>query len=121
MMSCREIARVVASDEFADAGWARRLSVRFHLLMCRHCTRYAAELRAIGASARKALHPSDPPSATLHRLERGILGPGTEARRSATDGGRQGHASPDEGEADTRGDETSEMSTIRIPAQSSAI
>ena len=58
MPSCREIARMVASDELTDAGWVRRLSVRFHLLMCRHCTRYAAELRAIGASARNALHPS---------------------------------------------------------------
>ncbi len=100
MVSCRDLARIVASDELAAAGWARRLSVRLHLLMCRHCTRYAAQLRAIGASARKALHPSEPPTATLHRLERGILGPGSEARRSATDGGRQGHASADEGEAE---------------------
>ena len=100
MLSCREVARMVASDELADAGWARRLSVRLHSFMCRHCTRYAAQLRAIGASASKALHQLEPPTATLHRLEQGILGPATGARRAATDGGSQAHGSPDEGEAE---------------------
>ncbi len=87
---------MVASDELAAAGWARRLSVRLHLLMCRHCTRYAAQLRAIGASARKALHPSEPPRATLQRLERGILGPGSEARRAATGREPESDATPGE-------------------------
>ncbi len=40
---------LVMSSE--KAGWRERLAVRFHLLRCRHCRRYMAQLRAIGAAA----------------------------------------------------------------------
>ncbi len=61
MMSCQETTRAIAS-ELADAGWRQRLSVRLHLLMCRHCRRYAAQLSAIGAAARQVFgeEPSPP-------------------------------------------------------------
>ncbi len=39
------------------AGWRERLAVRFHLLRCRHCRRYMAQLRAIGAPARNLWGP----------------------------------------------------------------
>ena len=41
MMSCREVTGLVASDELAEAPWARRLVVRLHLFMRSHCRRYA--------------------------------------------------------------------------------
>jgi len=73
MVSCKEVTRKIASDEFADAGWKERLAVRLHLLGCHHCRRYAAQLRAIGAAARNLLgrRPQDP--SALERLERQIL------------------------------------------------
>ncbi len=52
MPNCKEVVRLIASDELADAVWSDRALVRLHLLMCRHCKRYAAQLRAIGAAAR---------------------------------------------------------------------
>ena len=73
MMTCKEATRVIASEEFAEAGWGRRLGVRLHLLMCRHCRRYAAQLRALGAYARKRWGPHTEDSDTLQRLERDIL------------------------------------------------
>ncbi len=73
MMSCREVTGLVASDELAEARWARRLVVRLHLLMCRHCRRYARQLRDIGACARKHWGPQTENSETLQRLERDIL------------------------------------------------
>ncbi len=45
----------VMSEE--KAGWRERLAVRFHLLRCRHCRRYRAQLRAIGAAARNLWGP----------------------------------------------------------------
>ena len=75
MLSCREVARLIASGELAAAGWRRRLVVRFHLAMCRYCRRYAAQLRAIGESARRMLRSGDADPATLDRLERAILDP----------------------------------------------
>ena len=73
MLNCKDVTRKIASDEFREAGWGERLAVRLHLLLCRHCRRYAAQLRAIGAAARELCGPRSQDSFTLERLERQIL------------------------------------------------
>ncbi len=55
MLTCREVTKVIATDELSEAGIGRRLAVRLHLLRCRHCRRYAAQIRAIGEAARGLL------------------------------------------------------------------
>ena len=74
MLRCDEVTRLVASDELADAGWRKRLAVRFHHLMCRHCRRYAAQIRRLGTWARQhtAGEPEDPEN--VSRLKSCILG-----------------------------------------------
>jgi hypothetical protein len=52
MLKCREISHLVATDELATGTWLKRLEVRFHLLMCRHCSRYAAQLKKLGVAVR---------------------------------------------------------------------
>jgi hypothetical protein len=37
MLKCKEIAGMLASDGLETAPWTRRLAVRLHLAMCRHC------------------------------------------------------------------------------------
>ena len=73
MPSCKEVARLIASEELADAGRSERALVRIHLLMCRDCRRYAAQLRAISTAAleRGGFGPAD--LQALKRLERSIL------------------------------------------------
>ncbi len=73
MVSCKEVTRKIASDEFAEAGWKERLAIRLHLLLCRHCRGYAAQLRAIGAAARNLLGSRTQDPSALERLERQIL------------------------------------------------
>ena len=73
MLNCKDVTRKIASDEFREAGWRERLLVRFHLLLCRFCRRYAAQLRAIGAAARELCRPLSQDPSTLERLERQIL------------------------------------------------
>ncbi len=73
MLSCKEVTRKIASDELAEAGWRERLAVRLHLLLCRHCRRYASQLRAIGAAARNLWWSRSQDPSTLERLERQIL------------------------------------------------
>ena len=90
MLSCKEVSRSIASDELAGASWTRRLGVRFHLLMCRHCRRYEAQLRAIGVTARRLFDRlADGDQATLEGLEKRILASyaGPAAR---SDGDRDG-------------------------------
>ncbi len=53
MLNCREVTRLVASDQLQTAGWRTRLAVRMHLFMCHHCRRYVEQLRAIGRAARR--------------------------------------------------------------------
>ena len=73
MLSCKEVARLVASEEPVDTGWLTRASVRLHQLRCRHCRGYAAQLRSIGTAARYRwdTRPADIPA--LERLEHSIL------------------------------------------------
>ncbi len=73
MLNCKEVARLVASEELVEAGWLTRASVRLHLLRCHHCRRYAAQLRAISTAAleRGGFGPTD--LQALKRLERSIL------------------------------------------------
>lgn len=69
MMSCRQASRTIASDDLASAGWRRRLAVRLHLLLCRHCRCYAGQLAAIGDATRNL--QQDPGS--LQDLEQTLL------------------------------------------------
>ncbi len=73
MLSCQEVARLIASEELADLGWLERIQVRLHLVRCHHCRRYAAQLRAISTAAleRGGFGPAD--LQALKRLERSIL------------------------------------------------
>ncbi len=73
MMTWKEVAKLVASDEFKEAWWGRRMGLRLHLLMCSDCRRYAKQLRALGAYARNRWGPQTEDSDTLQRLEREIL------------------------------------------------
>ena len=52
MPRCDEIARVISTDEVAQLSWSKRLSIRFHLAMCRHCRRYERQIREIGDAVR---------------------------------------------------------------------
>ena len=86
MLSCAELARIVASEELADSGWRRRAGISFHVLMCRHCRRYVNQLRTIAKAARLKLDGQTDPD-TLSRLERAILKGSTDRSVDSTDGG----------------------------------
>ena len=72
MATCREVTRAIASDELAQAGWRARWAVRLHLLMCRHCRRYAEQIHAIGEMAGSLFRQEEDPE-ELARLQRSIL------------------------------------------------
>ncbi len=73
MLNCKDVATAIGRDEWRAAPRWRRLALRLHLLMCPHCRRYAAQIRAIGAAARRLFqeHGEDPQ--TLERLQEAIL------------------------------------------------
>ena len=73
MLKCRELTRMIASDELAEARWPVRLGGWLHLLMCQHCRRYAQQIRTLAAGARRSWGPETEDSARLDQLERRIL------------------------------------------------
>jgi hypothetical protein len=52
MLKCRDVEQKIGSDQILDAGLMERLAVRMHLAMCRHCSNYARQIRAIGNAVR---------------------------------------------------------------------
>lgn len=85
MMRCRDVTRLIAREELGGEGLLRRAAVRFHLLMCRHCGAYAAQLRAIGRAARErwGSRPEGGDRLAIERLRKAI-GSG----RAGKDGGQ---------------------------------
>lgn len=52
MLRCREVVELLATDGWRTAPLRRRLSLRLHLMMCRHCRAYRRALRRLGDAAR---------------------------------------------------------------------
>jgi len=73
MLTCKDVATAIGQDDVRALPWWRGFALRFHLVMCQDCRRYAAQIRAIGAAARRLSreHGEDPQ--TLDRLEETIL------------------------------------------------
>ena len=83
MRTCKDVATAIGRDDLHTAPWWRGLALRLHLLMCPHCRRYAAQIRAIGTAARRLFreHGEDPK--VLERLHETILGlPETKPKSS---------------------------------------
>ncbi len=83
MPTCQQVAREIASDELATASWRRRAAARIHLLMCRHCRRYARQMRAIGSAVQSLFQIRDEDAEVLERLEQTILEDNTEMNNAA--------------------------------------
>lgn len=60
---------IVASENLPHRRWHDRLSLCIHLLMCRHCRRYARQLASI-ADALRGLYDEEP---ATDALEKSIL------------------------------------------------
>ncbi len=71
MLSCKEVASSISSDGLERFGWRYRLQVRLHLLICRYCRRYAAQIRTVNAATRSLFETTDREAVT--RLESSIL------------------------------------------------
>ncbi len=100
MPNCKEVVRLIASDELADAVWSDRALVRLHLLMCRHCKRYAAQLRAIGAAARGRWDLGVEDREAFEKLQSSILERCLDASDVDTEDGRDRDPEPPATQAD---------------------
>jgi len=52
MLNCRQVTRLVSQSMNARLPWHQRLAVRFHLLYCVWCRRYAAHTQFLRKAAK---------------------------------------------------------------------
>lgn len=55
MIRCREVARLLDTEQLKDRGFLKMFQVRMHLWMCRHCRRFERQIRQLRAAARLLL------------------------------------------------------------------
>lgn len=59
--TCREIAAQLSREQDAAEPTPHRLSLRLHLMMCRHCRRYERQLVWLRQSLTRARADNTPP------------------------------------------------------------
>ena len=60
MLSCKEAAQLVSEGLDRERSFWQRMSLRFHVLMCRACSRYTRQVRALDEAV--SLHYRGDPS-----------------------------------------------------------
>lgn len=51
MIRCKAVATLLSTDQLERQPVWRRLAVRFHLMMCRHCRRFARQMALLKRAA----------------------------------------------------------------------
>lgn len=54
MITCHDVSTLVSTGGLSDAPVVRKLGVRMHLAMCRHCRAFRRQIEAIARAARAA-------------------------------------------------------------------
>lgn len=63
MLSCREASRLVSEGLDHELSWKKRLMLRFHLVMCRNCSRVRRQIEGLDRLVRgrsERVEPVDP-------------------------------------------------------------
>jgi hypothetical protein len=53
MISCKNVAELLTSDQLQAQPWMKRMEVRLHLAMCDLCSRLARQLEQLRAGAKQ--------------------------------------------------------------------
>ena len=54
MMTCHDVSTLVSTGGLPDAPLTRKLGVRMHLAMCRHCRAFRRQIETMARAARAA-------------------------------------------------------------------
>ncbi|MFN2355158.1 MAG: zf-HC2 domain-containing protein [Desulfopila sp.] len=65
LFNCKDISRLVSDSMDRNLSLRHRLGIRFHLMMCRYCHRFARQLKRMRQVIRKETAPQTPPRQTL--------------------------------------------------------
>ena len=74
MISCKNVAKLLMSDQLQAQSWWKRMEVRFHLAMCRFCSRLARQIEQLRSAARGVSEKEMPPRDFEDRLIQRLSG-----------------------------------------------
>ncbi|NOR26237.1 MAG: zf-HC2 domain-containing protein [Desulforhopalus sp.] len=61
MFNCRDVSRLVSESMDRELSFTKRMGVRFHLMMCRHCAGFRHQLARIRKIIRSQDEENIPP------------------------------------------------------------
>jgi len=74
MISCKNVAKLLMSDQLQAQSWWRRMEVRLHLAMCRFCSRLARQIEQLRSATRRVSEQEEADSSLEDRLIRRLSG-----------------------------------------------
>jgi hypothetical protein len=74
MISCKNVATLLTSDQLQSQSWWKRMEVRMHLAMCDLCSRLARQLEQLRSGARQVRDQNEPDQGLEDRLIRRLSG-----------------------------------------------
>jgi len=74
MISCKNVAKLLMSDQLETQTTWKRMEVRLHLAMCRLCSRLARQIEQLRSGARESRIHSEPDPELEERLIRRLSG-----------------------------------------------
>ncbi len=74
MISCKNVAKLLMSDELPAQNWWKRMEVRMHLGMCKFCSRLARQLEQLRTGTRKLRDQNEADEGLEDRLIRRLSG-----------------------------------------------
>jgi len=74
MISCKNVAKLLMSDQLQAQSWWRRMEVRLHLAMCRFCSRLARQIEQLRSATRRMSEQEEADSGLEDRLIRRLSG-----------------------------------------------
>jgi 3-methyladenine DNA glycosylase AlkD len=55
MISCKNVAKLLMSDQVQAQSWWKRLEIRMHLARCKLCSRLALQVEQLRSAARREI------------------------------------------------------------------
>lgn len=70
MISCKNVSKLLTSDQLPAQSWWKRMEVRLHLAMCDICSRLARQLEQLRSGARATREANEADAGLEERLIR---------------------------------------------------
>ena len=73
MIDCKGVHQLVASGEEQELGFMKKMELKIHMMMCKHCRGYSDQIRAMGEAIRELCQDRPGDDELCNKLEKEVL------------------------------------------------